>query len=142
MDDAKIDTSTSGSSASSITNGVVLLNPLQSQTLTGTHLSRFSPCETLVRVTLKQECLVNMIELEGLPINAFWRPIIAEDEVGVYNVQNETFSFKIYVSMDGKDWIKLLDYSNHSCHSIQKVKFSSYSVQVRTDDCVFTSQNQ
>ena len=127
MHDAMIDTSTSGSSASSITklNGAVLLNPPQSHTLAGTYLSRFSPCETLVRVTLKRECLVNTIELEGLPTNARWGPITAKDEIGVHNVLNETFSYKIYVAMDGKDWIKLLDYSNHSCHSIQKLKFPS-----------------
>ena len=115
MDDAKVDTSTSGSSASNVTNayGVVFLNPPRSHTSAGTHLLRFSPCETLARVTLKQECLVNTIELEGLPCT-YLRP---EDE------HKETFSYKIYVSKDGKDWIKLFDYSEYSCHSIQRLAF-------------------
>ena len=83
MDDAKIDTNTSGSSTPNI-NGVVFLNPPQSRIAARTHLSRFSPCEDLVRVTLNQEHLVNMIELE----DAYLRPVIDESEVGVHKMKH------------------------------------------------------
>ena len=128
MNDAKIDISPSGSHTSTFTNHVVTLNPPQSYTSRGTHLSRFSPCETLVRVTLKQECLVNTIELESLfgPCPRFspvgW-PAIADDEVTTCNVDDKKFSYKIYVSKDGKDWTKLFDYSEYSCQNIQKLSF-------------------
>jgi hypothetical protein len=125
MDDATIDISTGGSSAFSATDGVVLLNPRQPHTSAGIHLSRFSPCETLVRVTLKQECLVNTIELEGHPTQVNGRRFTTteSDDTGVYNVQNEALSYKLYVSKDGKDWKELFDYSNYSCHSVQKLHF-------------------
>ena len=118
MNDATIDISTSGASASSSTDGIVLLNAPQPYISAGTHLSRFSPCESLVRVTLKQEYLVNTIELEGHPIPANRERFVAD-----HNIQNETFSYKIYVSRDSKDWKDLFDYSHHSCHSVQKLHF-------------------
>ena len=124
MNDATIDISTSGASASSSIDGVVLLNTPRPRISAGTCLSRFSPCESLVRVTLEQEYLVNTIELEGHPTPIIWGRFIARDDtIGVYNIQNETFSYKIYVSRDGKDWKDLFDYSHHSCHSVQKLHF-------------------
>ena len=86
MEDAKIDTSTGGSSVSSVTNGVVFLGSPKPHSAAGTHLSRFSPSEVLVRVTLKQECLVNMIELDGVPNIYLLRPPIDEGEVGLRNI--------------------------------------------------------
>lgn len=123
MDDAKVEISNSGSFASSITDGIVLLNPPQPHTSAGPHLSRYSPCETIVRVTLSQEYLVNTMEIESLPTETNWSRLITTDEIGVFNVQNETFSYKIYVSKDGKDWRELFNYSDYNCHSIQKLHF-------------------
>ena len=124
MNDATIDISTSGASAPTSNNDVVLLDAPRPHISAGTRLSRFSPCESLVRVTLEQEYLVNTIELEDHPIPANWERFIPRDDnIGVYNIRNETFSYKIYVSRDGKDWKDLFDYSHHSCHSIQKLHF-------------------
>ena len=124
MDDATIDISTSGTSASSSIDGVVFLNAPRQYISPGTCLSRFSPCESLVRVTLEQEYLVNTIELEDRPTRANWERYIPRDDIiGVHNIQNETFSYKIYVSRDGKDWKDLFDYSHHSCHSVQRLHF-------------------
>ena len=99
-------------------------------------------CEqSTVKVTLKtkQDCLLNMIELEGFPNQPLDRclPAIAEDEVPMLSTQssqlitymadssfqNERFSYIIRVSKNGKDWIELFNYSMYSCHSIQKLYF-------------------
>ena len=138
MDEAKIDISTtSGSHSSHATNQVVKLNLPHSLTSMGTHLLRFSPYETLVRVTLKQECLVNTIELEGSPSplsSLRCVPATTEDEVPTNGQNKEKFSYKVYVSKDGKNWIKLFDYSDYGCHNIQKLTFPALAFRFGIND--------
>lgn len=121
MDDAVADINTS-ESGSVVSNNTVILNPRSPHTSTGTHLSRLSPSDRLVRITLKEECLVNTIELEGSPCGSL-KPFLDGGEVAKRDIRNETFSYKIFVSKDGKEWLTLFNFSEYNCHSIQKLNF-------------------
>ena len=105
-----IDTISGNSSAPSITvsDGVVYPS--------------FFPRNTLVRVTLKEECLVNKIELAIDPLSYLEFPP-TEVKRNWRRFHALAFSYKIYGSKNGNDWIEIFDYSDYQCRSVQKLHF-------------------
>lgn len=122
IDGAKIEHT--GTDGSKVIGRIVRLSPqvLHSHTSTMSHLLRFSPCKTLVRVTFKNEqlCLVNYIALGTLSDQI--TSTTKKDEVPMFSANNN-FSYKLYISKDGKKWIKLFDYTEYRCHRIQVLQF-------------------
>ena len=91
-----------------------------------------------MRVTLRNDCLVNTIELEGFfnqqqngsvlsPGDTDELPMLTRSSVPQFN--NEKISYTIQVSKNGQDWIKLFDYSDYSCHRVQKLHFPTLAVR-------------
>ena len=96
-----------------------------------------------VRVTLTQEYLVNAIELEGFPIDSeldFTPGSTADSEIPMLNQELRplSFSYKIRISKDGREWEKLLDYSKYQCHGVQKLTFPTLAFKYVYTILIFT----
>lgn len=108
-----------------ITGSIINVDPPQQP------LAFSTPPQSSVKVTLIQEYLLNVIELEGFP-NLIQRlnsclPPITVGEIPVLSTNspylNERFSYIVRVSKSGKDWIELFNYSKYNCHHFQKLQF-------------------